>query len=382
MTAARTDTEEPETAQGVSFEERLQSFVGQPSGEKAIGPDPVNQPMIRHWIEAMGDFNPVYVDDAAARAAGFPGIVAPPTMLQAWVMRGLRASLEVVEARAAGKVSAVSPTERLTALLDEAGFTSVVATNCSQHYVRPLVLGDRLELTSVIDSISPEKETALGVGHFITTRLEYTDQNGDPVATMRFRILKFRPKRGGETEGGTKAVERGEGSEGREGRTGDATGGTVARPKRPRPALTQDNAFFFEGAERHELLIQRCSSCGVLRHPPRPACANCRSFEWDTVTASGRGTVYSYVVNHYPQVPAFDYPLVVALIELEEGTRLVANVSGIEPDEMAIGMPVKVSFVAFDDELTLPVFTKIPAAIPGTGVAATSGEGAPEGKGS
>jgi uncharacterized OB-fold protein/acyl dehydratase len=365
MSAARTETEDSEAAAAgdPSFEERLQSFVGQPSGEKMAAPDPVNQPMIRHWVEAMGDFNPVYVDEDAARAAGFAGIVAPPTMLQAWIMRGLRTSLEVVEARAAG-VSADSPTEQLTALLDEAGFTSVVATNCSQHYERPLVLGDRLELTSVIDSISPEKDTALGVGHFITTRLEYTDENGEPVATMRFRILKFRPKRtGGSSSGGTKADQTGEGTP------------STERPKRPRPALTHDNSFFFEGAKRHQLLIQRCTACGVLRHPPRPACANCRSFEWDTVTASGRGTVYSYVVNHYPQMPAFDYPLVVALIELEEGTRLVANVSGIEPEEMAIGMPVQVSFVAFDDELTLPVFTKVT----GADVGAASGEGTREG---
>ena len=110
-----------------------------------------------------------------------------------------------------------------------------------------------------------------------------------------------------------------------------ATEADAARPKRPRPALTQDNRFFFEGAKEHKLLIQRCTNCGVLRHPPRPSCANCRSFEWDTVTASGRGTIYSFVVNHYPQVPAFDYPLVVALVELEEGTRLVANVSRHHP---------------------------------------------------
>jgi uncharacterized OB-fold protein len=62
------------------------------------------------------------------------------------------------------------------------------------------------------------------------------------------------------------------------------------------------------------------------------------------------------VVNHYPQVAAFDYPLVVALVELEEGTRLVANLSGIAPDEVAIGMPVVAHFEAFDEELTLPVF--------------------------
>ena len=125
---------------------------------------------------------------------------------------------------------------------------------------------------------------------------------------------------------------------------------------RPRPALTQDNSFFFEGARQGQLLIQRCGSCGALRHPPRPACAICRSFEWDTVVASGRGTVYSYVVVHHPQVAAFDYPLPIAVVELEEGTRLVADLVGVEPDAVRIGMAVTVEFVATDDELTLPMF--------------------------
>ncbi len=94
----------------------------------------------------------------------------------------------------------------------------------------------------------------------------------------------------------------------------------------------------------------------MLRHPPRPACPNCRSFQWDTVQASGRGTIYSFVVNHHPQVPAFDYPLIVALVELEEGTRLVANVSHMTPETAFIGMPVIAEFEDFDDELSLPVF--------------------------
>ena len=68
------------------------------------------------------------------------------------------------------------------------------------------------------------------------------------------------------------------------------------------------------------------------------------------------------MVNHYPQVPAFDYPLVVALVELEEGTRLVANVTGITPETVAIGMPVVATFEAFDDDLTLPVFRPDPDA--------------------
>lgn len=134
---------------------------------------------------------------------------------------------------------------------------------------------------------------------------------------------------------------------------------TAARPRRPRPALTADNAFFFEGTREGRLLIQRCGACGVLRHPPRPACAECRSFEWDTVEASGRGTVYSYVVVHHPQVPSFDYPLAVAVVELEEGTRLVANIEGVPADAVTIGMPVAVDFVTLDDELTLPMFRPV-----------------------
>jgi uncharacterized OB-fold protein len=128
------------------------------------------------------------------------------------------------------------------------------------------------------------------------------------------------------------------------------------RPKRPRPALTQDNAWWFDACRQHTLLIQRCTSCGALRHPPEPACPICQSFDWDTVEASGRAKVYSFVVNHYPQVPAFDYPLAVGLIELEEGTRLVANVVGIDPPDIAIGLPVEVEFVDYDEDLTLPAF--------------------------
>jgi len=346
------DTAAPETPPaGLTLDEQLDSFVGQSAGPATRAPDAVNLPMIRHWVEAMGDHNPVYVDEAAARAAGFEGIIAPPTMLQAWIMRGLRATQDTEEARARGEAAGDSPSDRLMALLDEAGFTSVVATNCDQHYERPLVPGDVLEVTSTIDSVSGEKATGLGVGHFVTNRMEYRDQHGELVATMLFRILKFKPR---PTADAAPPADQ----------PADAppAGQPAARPRRPRPALTQDNRFFFDGAKEHTLLIQRCSNCGTLRHPPRPACGTCRSFEWDTLTASGRGTVYSYVVNHYPQVPAFDYPLVVALIELEEGTRLVANVADITPEDIAIGMPVVATFVDFDDDLTLPVFRPAPVA--------------------
>ena len=128
------------------------------------------------------------------------------------------------------------------------------------------------------------------------------------------------------------------------------------RPPRPRPPVNQDNAFFWEGVNRGELLIQRCTSCGRLRHPPRPMCPNCQSLEWDTVAASGKGEVFSFIIPHYPQVPMFEYPYVVAVIALEEGTRLISNVVDIDPGDVTIGMPVEVRFVKVDDELTLPLF--------------------------
>jgi uncharacterized OB-fold protein len=326
--------------------DELASLIGLPSGAPNLSPDAVNLPMIRHWVEAMGDENPVYTSDAAAQSNGFDQLIAPPTMLQAWIMRGLKASNDIEAARAAGASQGDGPNDRMMALLDDEGLTSVVATNCEQHYDRPLVIGDRVIVRSVIEAISDPKRTALGTGRFITTRLDYTAvpdaevpvhpsnedivalaERGEPVATMRFRILKFLPPK--------KAP---------------------AKMPRPMPAITQDNAFWFEGARAHELCIQHCTSCGTLRHPPLPACGTCQSLEWDTVLASGKGTLFSFVVVHYPQVPSFEYPLPIGLVELEEGTRVVANLSGMEPADITIGMQLQADFVDFDEELSLPVF--------------------------
>ena len=343
----------------------LKGLVGQPSGQPQLSPHAVNAPMIRHWVEAMGDTNPLYVSDESARSYGYDGVIAPPTMLQAWIMRGLRASWLADEARAAGEHPANGAHDSMMHLLDLEGLTSVVATNCEQSYGRPLVLGDRLLVRSVIEDISAPKRTGLGTGRFFTSRLDFTAvpdadvpedpsaeevvalaERGEPVATMHFRILKYLPPP-------------------RPPAAGAASTAAPERPPRPRPALTQDNAFWFEGARAYHLLIQHCTSCGTLRHPPLPACGTCRSFEWDTVTASGRGTLYSFVVVHYPQVPSFDYPLAIGLVELEEGTRVVANVEGADRRDLHIGMALEATFVDYDDELSLPVFR--PASAPSGG---------------
>ena len=124
------------------------------------------------------------------------------------------------------------------------------------------------------------------------------------------------------------------------------------------PSMTADTQFFWDGVKEHRLLIQRCAACGALRHPPRPMCPTCSSFEWDTLEASGRGSVYSFVMPRHPQLPWFDDGYIVALVELEEGTRLVTNLVGVDPEAVSIGMPVVVRFEEFDGGLVLPLFTR------------------------
>jgi uncharacterized OB-fold protein/acyl dehydratase len=300
----------------------LRSFVGKEAGAPLVARDPVNEAMIRHWCDAVGDSNPVYTDPEVATGSVHGGVVAPPTMLQAWTMRGFN-----------GGPGPGAPMPRLLEVLDEAGFTSIVATSSEQEYVRYLRPGDAITATTVVEDVSKEKRTALGPGHFVTTRITYTDQRGEVVGTQVLGLLMFRPK----------------GSDDRP---------DISEPAepRPRPAMSDDTRFFWEGAARRELLIQRCASCGALRHPPGPMCPRCRSTEWDTVRATGRGEVYSFVVHHHPPVPGFRIPYVVALVELEEGTRLAANVVDIDPADVAIGMPVEVTFVDVDRDLTVPAF--------------------------
>jgi uncharacterized OB-fold protein len=122
--------------------------------------------------------------------------------------------------------------------------------------------------------------------------------------------------------------------------------------------MTSDTQFFWDGAKEGRLLIQQCRACGTRRHPPRPMCSECNSLEWDAIDASGRGTVYSFVMPRHPSLPFFDDGYIVALVELEEGTRLVSNVVGVAVDEVSIGMPVRVRFDRFDGDVVLPVFVR------------------------
>ena len=122
------------------------------------------------------------------------------------------------------------------------------------------------------------------------------------------------------------------------------------------PAVSRDTEFFWNGLRDQKLLIQRCTGCGTLRHPPRPMCPKCRSLEWYSVESSGRGAVYSYVMPLEPRFPFFDYPYIVVLVQLDEGVRLVSNLCDISPADVTVGMPVEVFYRTFDDDLVLHQF--------------------------
>ena len=274
-------------------------------GERALPPcpEPVNAAMIHHWSQALGDRTDW-------------GEFAPPAMIQAWSQHGLAARPS-------------SPPDGIVAVLEEAGYVGVVATNCEQTYDRYVRVGEHLRPAVRLGEVSGPKRTALGEGYFITWHQRW--YSGDErVAEMLFRVLKFKPQDGGSAP--------------------PETGGRYPL----RPAVGPDTAFFWEGVRQGELRIQRCAECGELRHPPGPMCPRCHATKRDHVAAQGRGVVHSHVVHHHPPVPGLRSPYVVALVELEEGVRMVGNLLGCPPEDVYVGMPVELEFQRMDDELTLP----------------------------
>ena len=125
-----------------------------------------------------------------------------------------------------------------------------------------------------------------------------------------------------------------------------------------RPMIGRDSRFFWDGTAAGELRVQKCNACGVLRFPPGPACPDCGALDRGHVVAAGTGTVFSYVIHRHPPVPGKELPIVLALIELDEGVRMVGEVIDVGDDEIEIGMRLRVDFNRVDDELTLPVWRK------------------------
>ena len=130
-------------------------------------------------------------------------------------------------------------------------------------------------------------------------------------------------------------------------------------PKVVPPVVGHDDQFFWDGVKEGKLFIRKCAKCSRLQHPPSPMCPNCGSLEWTVQQASGRGTVHSWILSHHPTQPD-EAPRIVALIELEEGVRLVSNLQGIEPGDVKNDMNVVVTFAdleTFDGgKIAMPQF--------------------------
>ncbi|HEY3697797.1 MAG TPA: OB-fold domain-containing protein [Spongiibacteraceae bacterium] len=117
----------------------------------------------------------------------------------------------------------------------------------------------------------------------------------------------------------------------------------------------RDQDFFWEGVKNQQLLIQQCSDCDTLRQPPGPMCPNCQSLRWQPKQSSGRGKVYSWIVSKHPSMPDSD-ARIVALIDLEEGVRMVSNLRDVELAAIYEAMPVE---LFFDADYGLPQFRPV-----------------------
>lgn len=133
---------------------------------------------------------------------------------------------------------------------------------------------------------------------------------------------------------------------------------TQSEPTKPLPQPTKYSAPYWEAARRHELVLQRCTDCRTHRHYPRPRCPQCLSPDFEWVRARGTGTVYSFSVVFRPLSRAFleDVPFVFALVDLDEGVRMVSTLVGCAPEEVFIGLPVEATFDDVAPEVTLPRF--------------------------
>jgi len=288
------------------------------------GRDPVNQPTINNWVEALGDTNPIYRDEAAARAAGHPGIVAPPAMIQVWTMFGL-----------GGDRPTYDPMGPMMKLFDDAGYVGVVATNCEQTYHRYLRPGEQVSIASEMRDVVGPKQTALGEGWFINQHITWRVGDED-VAEMEWRILKFKPREGAAAPA--------------------AVPEDLDADSMMRPSQSKDTKFFWDGVKAHELRIQKRPD-GSLQHPPVPAIWQDKDAPTDYMVASGNGTVFSFVVHHAPKVPGRTLPFVIALVQLEEGVRMLGELRNVDPATVEVGMPVRARYIDFPANDIGPAWT-------------------------
>ncbi len=126
---------------------------------------------------------------------------------------------------------------------------------------------------------------------------------------------------------------------------------------RPIPQPSPETQHFWEGTKAGELRLQRCDACSHVYFPPRPFCPSCASRKVSVFAASGRAKLYSYVINQRPH-PAFDGPYAIAVVELDEGPRMMSNIVETEqtPEALQLDMPLEVTFEELSDQISLPLF--------------------------
>lgn len=132
----------------------------------------------------------------------------------------------------------------------------------------------------------------------------------------------------------------------------------MQRPPRPLPQPTPESQEFWDGLKRHELRVQRCSDCTQYYFYPRPFCPRCHSQNVEWQTCSGKGKLHTYVIAHRGH-PAFEAPYVIAMVELDEGARMMTNIVGVEdptPDKLPVDAPVQIVYEDVNENITLPQF--------------------------
>lgn len=127
---------------------------------------------------------------------------------------------------------------------------------------------------------------------------------------------------------------------------------------KPLPDIHPETAGFWKAAKKHKLVFQKCMSCGQKIYFPRLMCYDCFSSELEWIPSTGSGTVYSYTIIHQQTIEGFaaEEHYVYAIIELNEGVRMISNIINIEPTEVRIGMRVRVTFEEANNEISIPRF--------------------------
>lgn len=286
-----------------------------------IGPyyawNKVSRTQIWQWCTAMGDTHQDYLNNEQA--------VAPPTMLQCWTFRDLNGNY------APGSTD--QNAYEVLNKLDDLGYVGSVAVSYDQRYHRYLREGDHVHSYSTIQSISELKKTGLGEGFFVTEFAEYFDQDEILIGDATITYLKYQVKTS-----------------------------SAAMPDAPRkieripPVENHDSQHFWQGLRDGKLLIQQCSNCQTHRHPPQPMCEACQSLAWHTVESSGKGTIYSFTTLHHPEIPPFDYPNSIVLVDLDEDVRIAAQLVDCKPNDIDIGRRVVAQIEKVQEGLSVPIF--------------------------